>query len=220
MTENIKYFTCSCSDIAHVVQFKSFDDEGAIYCSLIIDRLHLRKRLVHFFKYLFKKQSFNDYYSGLYFPIYCDENGNEVVESKELISALNEKINPELTTPKYFSAKIDYDNIKNSWYRYDSDGKRTKYLLDCKRLILTNDRDDINSLTFMNEYDKDNKIDEQSLQIILNRNVSVAKRLLRGLKYLFGKCSNYGVSEEFIITKEAAIEIKKHFKVNNNDKKE
>lgn len=206
MEEN-KYFDCKCHSIDCLMRFSHFEDESTIYCDLILKKLQFIKRIKGFFLYLLKRPSESDYYSGISF--YTHEEYNH---QKELIQELNKSINSEHETLKYFSCEI----VKNGGTKIATiiqNQQERKEERKFRSITITNPGD-LNTLIFMVIEDLEpDKFIETITWVALNRNVSFFKRLWRGFKYLCGRCSQYGLSHEFIITKEAAKEIKETIEI-------
>lgn len=212
--QKVKYFNCCCSSIEHVMQIARFDDEVEVYCSLILQTLPLKERLSHFVKYLLKKDSFNDYYSGISF--FRKEGLSELSElHNELSSALRcKKEDDYVCCIESFERKF---HIIRMWT-----DQKTKKCMKEKRevsekgITITNvcDPPDLNSMSVSNISDYfsvQNKVsDEFSIQVILNRNMSFFKRFWRGIKYVFGKCSYF----QLVLNRKAIEELKKVVGVN------
>jgi len=207
-----KYFDCECHAIEHVMSFCTFDDESVIYCDLILSNRRFRERLGRFFKFLLKKPSKYDFHSGISFFTQVGEYNHQ----KELIDELNKTIELEFKTPDWCECEISksegIDFITVIQYQ-----KERKEEQEYKSISI-NYPGDLLTLTFeVNFPKKEHWPTETTTYITLNRNVSFFKRMLRGIRYLFGGLSNYGISHEFIITKEAAKEIKEVIEIKEDD---
>lgn len=183
------------------MQIARFDDEVEIYCSLILNSLPLKERLSHFVKYLLKKDSFNDYYSGISFYRKEQEGLSELSElHNELSSALRcKKEDDYVCCIESFERKF---HITRMW----TDQKTKKHMEEKrevpeKGITITNvyDPPDLNSMSISNISDyfsvQEKASDEFSIQVILNRSVPFFKRLYRGIKYV-RKMSLFPISSQ------------------------
>jgi hypothetical protein len=199
------------------MQLNRFDNEVEVYCSLILQPLSLRERFVHFYKFLFKKDSFNDYYSGISFYRKEQEGLLELTKlNAELSDALScKKEDDYVCEVKSFERKFP---ITRMWF-----DQKTKKHMEEKRevpekgIAITNvyDPPDLNSMSVSNISDcfgtqEKAYDDEFSIQVVLNRNVSFFKRFWRGIKYVFGKCPYF----QLVLNRKAIEELKKVVEVN------
>lgn len=210
-------FNCCCNSIEHIIQLNRFDNEVEIYCSLILQPLPLRERLSHFVKFLLKKDSFNDYYSGISF--YRKEQEG-LLELTKLNTELSDALNCKKEDDDYV-CDVETFERKFPMTRMWVDQKTKKHMEEKrevpeKGITITNVNDppDLNSMSISNISDcfcvQDKTLDEFSIQVVLNRNVSFLRRFLRGIKYVFGKCSYF----ELVLNRKAIEELKKVVEVN------
>jgi hypothetical protein len=198
------------------MQLDRFDNEVEIYCSLILQTLPLKERLSHFVKYLFKKDSFNDYYSGISF--YRKEQ-----EGLSELSRLHNELSLALQSKKEDDYNCEVKSFERKFHmtRMWIDQKTEKHMEEKrevpeKGITITNvyDPPDLNSMSISNIYDyfsvQNKASDEFSIQVVLNRNIPFFKRFWRGIKYVFGKCPYF----QLVLNRKAIEELKKVVEVN------